>query len=449
MAKNSNIVFTKSIDSYGMKITNSYSDFDLIGKRLNSSPLVYFYNTNTEAIFDYSKTNDQDDLDLLEVFLQGITNGNTFTVSSGYYIKDQDGITSNINGVYQFDGSTGDNLILTTVISATALNGAEYRYERDYFVDVPQLDLNSGFTGDTAYVIRSVTNQGIVETLGLYENDLVEISYTGNTANIGRYEVEKVESSSDGEEVIFVKQPLVADNRLGQQTVINVYNRGNASSEYLTKDKTLNGSARTYSQNGDYLDCFENQNELQAFLRRFGYSQTEVTSVWGYGSDCSGASITDTSNGSGILYDKLVSVTVSSAADKKFIINDIPAPTLYVSIGTNYCFFQSHVSNYSSSDPHQIVFTRVKNNVSSSNLLSSFYTSFGTPGTNGSYTILNVGSSLPATFYYECLNHPRMGGVVKLLGSSINRSVAIAEPLFLTNGNSTSISDILSAANYS
>lgn len=448
MAKNSNIVFTKSIDSYGIKITNSYSDFDLIGKRFNSSPLVYFYNTNTKAIFDYSNTIDQDDLDLLEIFLQGITNGNTFTVSSAYYVKDQDGITSNINGVYQFDGSTGNNLILTTVVSATALNAAEYRYERDYFVDVPQLDLNTGFTGDIAYVIRSVTNSGIIETLGLYENDLVEISYTGNTANLGRYEVEKVETSTDGEELIFVKQPLVADSRIGQQTTINVYNRGNASAEYLNKDKTLNGSARTYSQNGEYLDCFENQNELQAFLRRYGYSQTEVTSVWGYGSDCSGASITEATNGSGILYDKLVSVTVSASnINRKFIINDIVAPTLYVSIGTNYCFFQSHISNYSLSNPHQIVFTRVKNNVSSSNLLSNFYTTFGTPGTNGSYTILNVGASLPTTFYYECLNHPGMGGVVRIMGNTSKSGTTTSEPLFLTNA--TSITNILSAVNYS
>ena len=447
MAKNSNIVFTKSIDSYGIKITNSYSDFDLIGKRLNSNPLVYFYNTNGKAIFDYSQTIDQDDLDLLEIFLQGITNGNTFTVSSGYYVKDQDGITSNINGVYQFDGSTGNNLILTTVISATALNGSEYRYERDYFVDVPQLDLNSGFTGDTAYVIRSVTNQGIIETLGLYEDDLVEISYTGNTANLGRYPVEKVETSTDGEELIFVKQPLVSDNRIGLTTKINVYNRGNATTEYLTKDKSLNGSARTYDRNGEFIDCFENQNELQAYLRRFGYSESEITSVWGYGSDCSGSSITDTSNGSGIIYDILSSVTVSaSTTNKKFIINNISTPTLYLSIGTNYCFFQSHVSNYSSTNPYQIVFTRVRNNVSPSNLLSTYYTSFGTPGTNGSYTILTVGSSLPTTFYYESLNHPGMGGVVKLMGSSGRSGSNTSDPLFLTNG--TSIGNILSVANF-
>ena len=130
MSKNSNIVLTKTYGSYGINITNSYTDFDLIGKELKSNPLVYFYNSFGKAIFDYSETIDLDDIELLNLFLQGITNGNTFTVSNGYYIKEQDGITSNINGIYQFDGVQNSNLILATVISASSLNTAENRYER-------------------------------------------------------------------------------------------------------------------------------------------------------------------------------------------------------------------------------------------------------------------------------------------------------------------------------
>ena len=212
MSKNSNIVLTKTYGSYGINITNSYTDFDLIGKELKSNPLVYFYNSFGKAIFDYSETVDLDDIELLNLFLQGITNGNTFTVSNGYYIKEQDGITSSINGVYQFDGSTGDNIFLTTVVSLTGINNAEYRYENDYFVNPPKLDLNTGFTGDTAYIIKSVTNSGEITKLGLYENDLVEISYAGNTANIDRLNVEKVEVSSDGEEFIFVKVYMVINH---------------------------------------------------------------------------------------------------------------------------------------------------------------------------------------------------------------------------------------------
>lgn len=409
MAKNSNIVFTKTFSSYGINIVNTYSDFDLIGKELTSSPLVYYYNSFGKAIFDYSQTVSTDDLDLLEIFLQGITNGNTFSVSSGYYVKEQDGITSTINGVYQFDGATGNNIILTTVVSATGINNAEYRYESEYFVNPPKLDLNTGFTGDTAYIIKSVTNEGEITKLGLYEDDLVEISYAGNTANLDRLNVEKVEVSTDGEEFIFVKEPVFNDNRIGLWTTINVYTRGNATSELLTSDLTLNGVANTYSKNGVILDCFENQNELQAYLRRYGYSDTEVTSIWGYSGICPETSTSSSTAGS-ITYNRLISVKYSKNG---FVLDNVPNAELAVQVGQKYLFYQGDVSN-SLLTPPQLVFSKVRNTTSEKYLLRDAFQVSGIPGRSDSYTLLTVTSDLPEVFYYENLNTPGKGGTIRI-----------------------------------
>ena len=411
MAKNSNIVFTKTFSSYGINIVNTYSDFDLIGKELISSPLVYYYNSFGKAIFDYSQTVNTDDLDLLEIFLQGITNGNTFSVSNGYYVKEQDGITSNINGVYQFDGATGNNIILTTVISVTGINNAEYRYENEYFVNPPKLDLNTGFTGDIAYIIKSVTNEGEISNLGLYEDDLVEISYAGNTANLDRLNVEKVEVSTDGEEFIFVKEPIVNDNRIGTWTTLNIYTRGQSTAEYLEKDLTVNGTVFTYDKNRSILDCFENQNELQGYLRRYGYSDTEVTSVWGYSGLCP-ETTTTSSNRSSTTYDRLFSVKYNSNG---FIINDGLKPDISVFLGEKYLFYQGDISN-SLSTPPQLVFSKVRNNASERFLLTSNYEINGIPGRADSYIILTITSDLPSVFYYENLNSPGKGGVVRVSG---------------------------------
>ena len=416
MAKNSNIVFTKSFSSYGINIVNTYSDFDLIGKELISSPLVYYYNSFGKAIFDYSQTVNTDDLDLLEIFLQGITNGNTFSVSNGYYVKEQDGITSNINGVYQFDGATGNNVILTTVISVTGINNAEYRYENEYFVNPPKLDLNTGFTGDIAYIIKSVTNEGEITNLGLYEDDLVEISYAGNTANLDRLNVEKVEVSTDGEEFIFVKEPIVNDNRIGVWTTINVYNRGQSTAEYLEKDLTLSGTVFTYDKNGSVLDCFENQNELQGYLRRYGYSDTEVTSVWGYSGLCPETTSTSLNRSTTKTYDKLFSVKYGTNG---FIINDVIKPDVPALLGEKYLFYQGDVSN-SLATPPQLVFSRVRNNTSERYLLSNNYEISGVPGRGDSYILLTITSDLPSVFYYENLNSPGKGGVVRLTGDRFN-----------------------------
>jgi hypothetical protein len=414
MAKNSNIVLTKTFSSYGINIVNTYSDFDLIGKELISSPLVYFYNSFGKAIFDYSGTVNTDDLDLLELFLQGITNGNTFSVSNGYYVKEQDGITSNINGIYQFDGATGNNIILTTVISATGINNAEYRYENEYFTNPPKLDLNTGFTGDIAYIIKSVTNKGEIVKLGLYEDDLIEISYAGNTANIDRLNVEKVENSTDGEEFIFVKEPLINDNRIGTWTTINVYTRGDATTELLSSDKSLLGSSNVFDKNGNFLACYNNQNELQSYLRKFAYADKESYSIWGYGGSCRTVAVESNGIGSNLAYDKIYSVKYNTNG---FIINDIVRGTIDVEIGKKILLYQGHFSNFSLT-PAQIVFTRVKGSVSSKNLMSEYYFSNGIPGKDNSYTILTVDSKTPSIFYYENLNSPDKGGMIRVLRNS-------------------------------
>ena len=414
MAKNSNIVLTKTFSSYGINVVNTYSDFDLIGKELISSPLVYFYNSFGKAIFDYSGTVNTDDLDLLELFLQGITNGNTFSVSNGYYVKEQDGITSNINGIYQFDGATGNNIILTTVISATGINNAEYRYENEYFTNPPKLDLNTGFTGDIAYIIKSVTNKGEIVKLGLYEDDLIEISYAGNTANIDRLNVEKVENSTDGEEFIFVKEPLINDNRIGTWTTINVYTRGDATSELLSSDKSLLGSSNVFDKNGNFLACYNNQNELQSYLRKFAYADKESYSIWGYGGSCRTVAVESNGIGSNLAYDKIYSVKYNTNG---FIINDIVRGTIDVEIGKKILLYQGHFSNFSLT-PAQIVFTRVKGSVSSKNLMSEYYFSNGIPGKDNSYTILTVDSKTPSIFYYENLNSPDKGGMIRVLRNS-------------------------------
>lgn len=408
-------VLVKTLDSYGINMVSSYGDYDLIGKKINSSPLVQYYNAFGKAIFDYSNTESTDDLDYIEILLQGITNGNTFTVTNGYYVKDQDGITSNINGVYQFDGAQNDNLLLTTKISASALNTAETRYERDYFVDPPQITLNSGFTGDSAYIIKSVTNNGAISNLGLYEDDLIEISYTGNTANIDRCRVQRVETTSQGEELIFLKDSIVNDNRIGQLTTLNVYVRGTPSIDLLGIDKTLNGSAKTYRNDGYYLDCFENQNELQGYLRRFKYGAPNVLSTWVEDTDCSTFNSGYETNG--LSFDEIITVKVTQLGTLLYEIHRKDStiefsPNLSLSAGV-YKFDQSHFSNYDSENKYQIVFTRTEGNVASA-LMTEYYTTNSVAGRENSYTILTITSNTPSVFYYEALGVTGIGGTIEV-----------------------------------
>lgn len=404
----------KTFDSYGINIVNSYTDVDLLGKKINSSPLVQFYNSFTKAIFDYSNTESENDLEYISILLQGLTNGNTFTISDGYYVKDQDGITSNINGIYQFDGSQNDNLILTTVISASSVNNTESRYERDYFVNSPQFSLNSGFTGDTYHVIKSMTNIGLIERLGAVENDLIEVSYAGNTANIDRYRIEKVETSSENEELIFLKDSVNNNNRLGQLSTINLYVRGIPLLSLTEIDKDLNGCAKTYTVDGNYLECFENQNELQAYLRRFKYEEKSVLNTWTEGCNCVGFTTgyqTDGLNFNAEFFVKILNNKYVIAGVYTEVVNSIN-PTLNITEGI-FKFDQSYFTNYSDTSKYELVFAETVNELLNGDYLNIFKNNY-IAGTERAYTLLTVSSSTPRTFYYGARGMPSLYGIVNI-----------------------------------
>ena len=413
--KNDDIpILVKSFESYGINVVNSYTDIDLIGRKINSSPLVQYYNSFTKAIIDYSNTVSENDLDYISILLQGITNGNTFTITKGYYIKEQDGITSNINGIYQFDGVQNSNLILATVISASSLNTTENRYERDYFVDPPQFTLNSGFTGDPYYAIKSMTNFGNVEDLGAIENDLIEITYAGNTANLDKFRIEKIKTSSENEEIIFLKDFVYNDNILGQLTTVNLYVRGTPSISLVEKDTTLNGCSKTYTTDGYYLDCFENQNEYQSYLRRFGYENKSVLSTWTEGCNCTGftaGQITD-----GLLFDYEFTFKIENSSylvflpSESFAVSGQYNPQLVLSTGV-YKIDQSHISNYSEDNKYQVVFAE-----SYTDFLNGEYLDISTvnsvAGKENSYTLLTINSNTPTQFYYGASGVKTIFGVI-------------------------------------
>jgi hypothetical protein len=412
--KDSYTTLVKSLDSYGINIISSYGDFTLSGKQINSNPLIYFYDSFNKLIIDYTETNSYDDLEYLNFFLQGITNGNTFSISDSYYVKEQDGITSNLDGIYQYDGSTGDNIIFATKISATKLNTGEFRYEKEYFVDSLQLSLNSGFTGDTANIIKSVTNAESIKKLGLYEDDLIQILYSGITQNVDRFRVEKVEETSDGEEIIFLKDSIISENRIGKLTTLEIYSRGRGTVELLNVDKNINGSAKLYNKNGIYLNCFDYQNELQAYLRRYNENDPNLIVNWSANIPCDG--VTDSilpSNG--VSYNTLVDVKTETASSvKKFYVNGQRSPNITLVVGTVYLFYQGHFSNKSNNIGEQLVFTKVQGNTDLENLLTNFYTVNGSPGEKNSYITLNVTADIPSTFYYESLSTPNMGGTISV-----------------------------------
>jgi hypothetical protein len=422
--KDSYINFIGFYESYGIDIISSYSDFNLSGKKINSNPLVYFYDSYNKVIFDYSKSLiTADDSEYISLLLQGITNGNTFTITNSYYIKEQDGITSNINGVYQFDGySSSNNVIFATKISVPNLNTNEFRYEKEYFVEPIQIVLNNGFTGDTANIIKSVINEDSIQNLGLYENDLIQIVYPGITQNVDRFLVEKVQKNSDGEEIIFLKDSVISENRVGKYTKLEIYSRGNPPGDLSIYESTDRRSAKIFNSKGVYLDCYEYQTKLQAYLRKYNYQDPNTIVQWG-NTVCDG--YIEPTEIIGLFYNTLVDVKMTNTnatpiytVNKSFYINNIISPTLTLSSGLKYLFYQGHYTNKIDGG-NQIVFTKVQGSTNTSDLLTDFYSINGYPGDKDSYTVLFVSDNIPTPFYYQSLSNPNINGKINVVSNAI------------------------------
>jgi len=113
---------------------------------------------------------------------------------------------------------------------------------------------------------------------------------------------------------------------------------------------------------------------------------------------------------------------VSTASGNKYYIDNVQQDTLtFIKSGT-YTFSQSDSSN----DGHPL---RIATSLDGTEYTTGV-TTFGTPGQDGAYTRIVVGSSTPSTLYYKCNIHSGMGGQINVTEVSDNQLTGITRGAF-------------------
>jgi len=113
---------------------------------------------------------------------------------------------------------------------------------------------------------------------------------------------------------------------------------------------------------------------------------------------------------------------VSTASGNKYYIDNVQQDTLtFIKSGT-YTFSQSDSSN----DGHPL---RIATSLDGTEYTTGV-TTFGTPGQDGAYTRIVVGSSAPSTLYYKCNIHSGMGGQINVTEVSDNQLTGITRGAF-------------------
>jgi len=379
---------------YGIELLRS-DEYNLYNKRLKCSPQFVYFDSYNKVLIDYNECLQSSDFEELTLFFGGLTAGYTFTVSNAEYLDESEVIDANLGGTYIFD-SYVNNIVIADVVAIQNIDNEITKYNRDYFIQPPQFNRLAGLSGTTYNVIRNVLGRELLNNLGLYYGDFISVN--GSTLNPGYIGVSYVKTLDNGEELLFLTDSVVNENYIGQQTQFKVFMRG-INDLSKSSDDTELGSSKLYDNEGIFLECFENQTELQSYLRQFKYPSAYTEDVFSVGGSCETGSALATNVVLGAEFDEIYKVSIISGG---FIYID--NATRFPSLTKNriYKFDTSHGTNYT----YSLIFESLTLNSTEQALIDSNISYYGVPGKNGSFVILNVTSQFPSQITIRLSTNP-------------------------------------------
>lgn len=263
---------TKTIQNYGLNLHGSTYDPVFTQGYLKSKPNISIIGSS--CFIDYSQTYDVSDLTLLKKYFSNTSAGVTFSFTDGtYYDAEQDYI-ADPSGIFSFESFLNDGkLIIGGIVSGFTYTTDYKFYDRENFTDRPQITtMYRGGATASNYILNNITNNPAKSFINagflgsVYgKEEYVEIS--GSTLNSGKLKVNSTTSLKDNREILYLDVALQNENRLNSNSTLTQYIRGNANPEILSKSRKYLGCYVVVDSSGNQVNCFENQNQLQAFLR--------------------------------------------------------------------------------------------------------------------------------------------------------------------------------------
>jgi hypothetical protein len=261
----------QSIVNYGFQVLGSTYDPVFTKSYLQSSPNISI--SGNSLYIDYSNSfNNSDRTTLIKLF-KNTPVGTTFSVSNAEYVDRELSVVSDLSVIFRLENLTNnDQLVIGGLVSGITVDPTYTYYVSDNFSNPPQYSTN--YTGGTGvnYIIntlndskfKSLSNKGLLGSV-FSKEEYIEIS--GSTLNSGKLLVNGCLQLKDKKEVLYCGVTLTNENLLNRETTMTQYLRGESNPEILSKSRKSLGCYVIYDELGNQIDCFERQNELQAYLR--------------------------------------------------------------------------------------------------------------------------------------------------------------------------------------
>jgi hypothetical protein len=286
----------KSFLNYGISLYGSTSDPAYTKGYFYSRPNVSIIGSS--CFIDYSNTTSISDLTYLIKLFGSAPAGTTFALSSGDYFDEEKNVRIDISGVFSKQSLTNNNkLVIGNIVSGFTYTTNYSYFDKGSFVNSPQY--TTAYTGGATssnYIINNITgnpqksfiNSGVVGSC-FGKEEYIEI--TGSANNTGKLKINSVMKLKDNKEILYTDVALTTENLGATGSTSTFYIRGNANPDILNKSRKQLGCYVTYDTDGNQVSCFENQNQLQGFLR----SQGETAGYSAYWVPCLDCSrLTDT-----------------------------------------------------------------------------------------------------------------------------------------------------------
>ena len=400
------------IQNYGFEIAGSTYDPVFTKGYINSSPNVSI--AGSSCFIDYSECYDNSDRTTLVKMFQNTPAGTTFALSNGDYYDADVELRRDISGVLQLETLTGNNkLIIGGIVSGFTSDSTYNYYIKNNFVKPPQYSTtyvgatNSNWIKNTLNdsKFKSVVNKGILGSV-FSKQEYIEIA--GSTLNSGKLLVSGSLQLKDKKEIIYCGVTLTNENVASSFKTITKFIRGNSNPDILAKSTKTTGCYVVYNGEGNQVNCFEKQNELQAFLRS-QYEGATCSTQWVICDSCSRLSDSSYNAASG---DKtfVFDVAIFAQIDQSVDSNNNPTATLLLNYPTSYILRESSLISINMnnglkldlSHPSLKGYTvQVYSENTKTNLISTNLYYLGTPGFDQASIIYLKQAKSPRSLYID------------------------------------------------
>ena len=272
---------TNSLKNYGIQFQGFTLDPVFTKGFLNSRP--NFFISGNSCFIDYTEVFNISDRVCLKKLFKNTPVGTTFYINPVEYYDENLDYRDTFSGIISFEQLKSDDKLIIAGISSGFTHGNTYTYFlKENFLKPFQYI--TGYTGNTLsnYIENNLSekpNKTFYEigVIGSVFNQEEYLEILGSTYNLGKLKVNSSIVLNDGKELIYFDVGITSENLKTDEVIINQYLRGDSNPTIISKNKKTKGCYLILDDNGEITDCFEQQNEIQAFLRNQFKGSTQYT----------------------------------------------------------------------------------------------------------------------------------------------------------------------------